>query len=369
MAEKSEKATPKKMRDARKKGQVAKSVDFPASFTFIVSISTVLGMSGHIFQLIFGFLKEMLSNVAYADRIGTTPFVYCTKAIYVIFHASIPILCTVVAVGVLVNFLIIGPVFSVEAMKPDIKRLNPVTNIKNMFKIKTVVELLKSIFKITGAVIIIYFTIKHALGEIIATINMPIYGATLVFAGFLKKVVLRVGLFFMIIGVFDLAFQRKNFNKEMMMEKFEIKQEHKDTEGDPHIKGKRRQMSQEIAYQDGPSATKNANAVISNPTHIAVAIGYEAEDQPAPTILTMGLNTVAQDIINIAVNNNIPVMRNVELAQDLYYKANIGDYVPEETYEAISEVLKWVAQLEKQEQEKEALIEPLEILRDETDIE
>jgi type III secretion protein U len=369
MGEKSEKATPKKMRDARKKGQVAKSVDFPASFTFIVSISTVLGMSGYIFNLIFGFLKEMLSNVANAEAISKTPFVFCTKAIYTIFHASIPIMALVSGVGVLVQFLIVGPVFSMEAMKPDIKRLNPITNIKNMFKVKTVIELLKSIFKISGAIIIIYFTIKNALPEIIATINMPIVGAALVFAGFLKKVVLRVGIFFIMIGVFDLAFQRKNFNKEMMMEKFEIKQEHKDTEGDPHMKGKRKQMSQEIAYQDGPSAAKNANAVISNPTHIAVAIGYEADNDPAPKIMTMGLNNVAQEIINIAVTSDIPVMRNVDLAQELYYKSKIGDYVPEETYQAISEILKWVEELEKEQIETEALAKPLEILKDETDIE
>lgn len=369
MGEKSEKATPKKMRDARKKGQVAKSVDFPASFTFIVSISTVLGMSGYIFKLIFGFLQEMLSSVANANQISINPFLYCSKAIYVIFHASVPIMGLVAMVGVVVNFLIIGPVFSMEAMKPDIKRLNPISNLKNMFKIKTVIELLKSVFKITGAVVIIYFTIKNALPEIIGTINMPPIGAALVFASFLKKVVLRVGIFFMIIGVFDLAFQRKNFNKQMMMEKFEIKQEHKDSEGDPQMKGKRRQLSQEIAYQDGPSAARGAKAVISNPEHIAVAIGYTEEDDPAPKILTMGLNTVAKNIIDIAVNCDIPVMRNVDLAQDLYYKANIGDYVPEETYEAISEILKWVEQLKEEEQEKEALIEPLELLRDETIIE
>ena len=369
MAEKSEKATPKKLRDARKKGQVSKSVDFPASFTFIVSISTTLAMSGYIFKLLFSFLKEMFSHIREPQVISTTPFVFCTKAIYTIFHCSIPIIALVAAVGVLVNFLIIGPVFSMEAMKPDIKRLNPVTNIKNMFKIKTVVELLKSIFKITGAVVIIYFTIKDALPEIISTINMPTIAAAIVFASFLKKVVLRVGIFFILIGVFDLAFQRKNFNKEMMMEKFEVKQEYKDTEGDPHLKGKRKQMSQEIAYQDGPSATKNANAVISNPTHIAVAIGYEADSDPAPKVLTMGLNTVAQEIIHVAVNNEIPVMRNVELAQELYYNANIGDYVPEETYQAISEILKWVEKLEEKEKKEESLAESLETLKHETDME
>jgi type III secretion system FlhB-like substrate exporter len=133
----------------------------------------------------------------------------------------------------------------------------------------------------------------------------------------------------------------------MRMEKFEVKQEYKDTEGDPHIKSKRRQTAQEIAYQDGPAATKKARAVITNPTHIAVALEYKVEEEPAPKIATMGLDLVAEEIIKVALGNNIPIMRNVELAHTLYYKSKIGDYIPEETYEAVAEILKWIARLEE----------------------
>ncbi len=232
-------------------------------------------------------------------------------------------------------------------MKPDIKRLNPVTNIKNMFKLKTLFELLKSIFKISGALILIYTVVWYSLPEIVSTAALPVLGSALVFSDFLIKVIIRVGIFFLVIAVFDLVFQKRNFAKEMKMEKFEVKQEYKDTEGDPHMKGKRRQTAQEIAYQEGPMSVKRAKAIITNPVHIAVAIEYDAETEPAPKIVTMGKGPVADMIIKVAQEYGIPIMRNVVLAQTLFEKGKISEYVPEETYQAIAEILRWLEGLEK----------------------
>lgn len=350
MAEKTEKATPKKLRDARKKGQVAKSKDFPAAFTFVVSISIVLSSSTYLFKnlggLMIAFFKSISGNIDMQNRAGG----YITIALQMIFSTSIPIMIVVCIVGVLVNFLIIGPVFSFEAMKPDIKKLNPVTNLKNLFKIKTFVELLKSIFKIAGALVLIYSVIWNSIPQIVATAAMPITGTVAVFSDFLIKVIIRVGIFFLIIGILDLIFQKKNFAKEMKMEKFEVKQEMKDTEGNPEIKGKRKQAAREVAYQDGPSAAKRAKAIITNPVHIAVAIEYDAETEPAPKIITMGKGIIAEKIIKVGQENHVPIMRNVPLAQELYNNGQISQYVPEETYEAIAEILKWIAQLEKEEE-------------------
>ena len=132
----------------------------------------------------------------------------------------------------------------------------------------------------------------------------------------------------------------------MMMEKFEVKQEYKDTEGDPHIKSKRRQTAQEIAYQEGPSSVKRAKAVITNPTHIAVAIEYHAENEPAPRILTMGQGAVADMIMKLAQEYGVPLMRNVPLAQTLFKKGKISEFIPEETYQAVAEILRWLEGLE-----------------------
>src|SRR5690348_12148052 len=156
MAEKTEQATPKKLRDSRKKGQVAKSQDFPSAFTFIVSISTVIVSSSYIFEMLSSFIVSMFKLSGTNIDVQNRAPALIDQAIQVIFNASVPILLLTVCVGVLVSFLVVGPLFSLEAMKPDIKRLNPVTNIKNMFKFKTFFELLKSLFKIFGALILIY---------------------------------------------------------------------------------------------------------------------------------------------------------------------------------------------------------------------
>ncbi len=351
MAEKSEKATPKKLRDARKKGQVAKSQDFPAAFTFVTSIAVAIGSAGFIFaQLLsyFGYVfKGISGHIDLKEQGGS----YVAQALIVILNCSIPVMGITALVGVLVSFLIVGPVFSMEAMKFDVKRLNPVTNLKNIFKVKTIFELVKSILKITGAVILIYTVVNGSLQQIIATAAMPIMQIVSVISSFLIQVAIRVGIFFLLIGLLDLVYQKYNFGKEMKMEKFEVKQEYKDTEGDPHIKSKRRQTAQEIAYEEGPSSVKRARAVITNPVHIAVAIEYDEALEPAPKIVTMGMGVMADLIIKAAIEYRVPVMRNVDLARLLYQKGKMSDYIPEETYQAVAEILKWLKRMEKGEEE------------------
>jgi type III secretion protein U len=349
MAEKTEKATPKKLRDARKKGQVAKSQDFPSAVTFIVSIAAMLISAGYIYDqlgvYIISTFRGISGNIDLSSRAGG----YLTQSMTVIFDCSFPIMILTAVVGVLVSFLCIGPVFSMEAMKPDIKKLNPVTNIKNMFKFKTLFELLKSIFKISGAMLLIYLVVKDSLPEIVSTAALPVIGSAAVFASFLLKVIVRVGIFFIAIAIIDLIFQKRTFEKEMKMEKFEVKQEYKDTEGDPHIKSRRRQVAQEIAYQEGPSAVKQSRAVITNPIHVAVAIDYDEEKDQAPKIVTMGKGIMADMIIKAAISYHVPIMRNVPLAHTLYEKGKISEFIPEETYQAVAEILKWIASLEGSE--------------------
>lgn len=348
MAEKTEKATPKKLRDARKKGQVAKIQDFPAAITFVVSLGGVLAWMGLLFQQIGTFMIQMLKEVPNAEKDFEGKVIgYFYEALTVILTTSLPLMVIVCLIGVLTSFLIIGPVFSFEAMKFELKKLNPIEGIKQKFKLKTLVELLKSLAKITGAAIIIALIIWNQLPQIIATAAMPILASASVVNDFLVTTTIRVGLFFLIISLFDLAFQKKNFAKEMMMEKFEVKQEYKDTEGDPLIKGKRRELSREIAYQEGPGAARRARAIITNPTHIAVALKYNPEEEPAPIILTMGIGHVAEQIIKIGIEHKIPIMRNVDLARDLYTKGKISDYIPEFTYDAVAEILKWIKSLEE----------------------
>jgi type III secretion protein U len=349
MAEKTEKATPKKLRDARKKGQVAKSQDFPSAFTFIVSISATLFCTKYLFQQLAGFMITIFNGISAGGDFSSKIGGIFGQALLVILESSIPIALVTCMVGVLVSFLVVGPVFSSEVLKIDLKRLNPVTNIKNMFKLKTWIELLKSVLKISVAMVLIYSVIYNSIPEIVSTAGMPVLGAAQVFSSFLIKVIIRVGIFFILVAIFDLSFQKYNFGKEMRMEKFEVKQEFRDTEGDPHMKSRRKQTAQEIAYQEGPISARRARAIITNPIHLAIALEYHEETEPAPRIITMGQGAIAEQIIRFGQEASVPIMRNVSLAQTLFQKGKIGDYIPEETYEAMAEILQWLRRLKEEE--------------------
>lgn len=348
MAEKTEKATPKKLKDARKKGQIAKAQDMPAAFTFVVSIMGTLAAISYIYENLTTFILLMFRAASQneADLAESTP-AYFLLAAQLILRTSLPIMAIVCFVGVLVSFLVNGPVFSLEAMKFDFKKLNPVEGIKNKFKLKVLIDLLKSVAKITGAAIIIYLIVLNTLPKIIASVMLPVLGSAMVVHEFLFKAAMQVGIFFILVALFDLAFQKKNFAKEMKMEKYEVKQEYKDTEGDPMIKGRRKELFREIAYQEGPRSARRAKAIITNPNHIAVALKYNPPEEVAPIILTMGAGHIAEHIIKIGLENKIPIMRNVDLARELYYKGKISDYIPEDTYEAVAEILKWIDSLEE----------------------
>lgn len=345
MGEKTEKATPKKLRDARKKGQVAKSQDLPSAFTFIVSIAVTLGLATQLYHYLGDFIISTFTKIS-AGNLELSIQSLFFEAFKVIFLASIPIMAIVSVVGVLINFLVVGPVFSTEVFKFDPKKFDPIQNLKAKFKMKTIVELLKSIIKISIAAYIIYDVMYNSIPTLIQTAKMPMASALLVFYSFTMEVLLKVGLFFIGVAVLDFAYQKYDFGKEMKMEKFEVKQEYKNTEGDPHIKGKRKQLAQEIAFQEGPSGTiKRASAVVTNPTHIAVAIGYRQEMDAAPYIVAMGQDHLAQHMIKLAQEYGIPVVRNIKLAHKLWEEGEVWEYVPPETYPPVAELILWVQKL------------------------
>jgi len=265
----------------------------------------------------------------------------------VIFLASIPALTIVAAIGIIVNFLVVGPVFATEVFKFDIKKFNPVENLKAKFKLKTLVELVKSLLKVFVAAYIIYDVMYNSIPVLITAVSMPVSSALLIFYKFLMEVVIKVGLFFIFVAVLDFAYQKMSFSKEMMMEKFEVKQEYKNTEGDPQIKSKRRQIAQEIAYEQGPAGgLRKASALVTNPTHLAIAIGYQKGIDAAPYILAMGKDFLAENMVRLAEQWNIPIVRNIKLAHRLWEDGELYEFIPEDTYEAVAEILRWIASLQ-----------------------
>jgi type III secretion protein U len=347
MGEKTEKATPKKLRDAKKKGQIAKSQDFPAAFTFVISMMATLWMLDFLYQNLGEMILSTFKAVTEPDLDRTITGMFM-QSFYVIFLCSMPIMIVVALAGSLVSFLTTGPCWSPEVFKFDIKKFNPVDNLKAKFKMKTIVELIKSLLKILIASYLVYDVMMSSIPVLIKTAGIPFAAAMKVYVYFLYEVILKVGIFFVMVAVFDLAYQKHNFGKEMMMEKFEVKQEYKDTEGDPLIKSKRKQTAQEIAYSEGPgAAASRAKAVVTNPTHLAIALGFDKEEDAAPYILAMGQGYLAERIVKIAEDNKVPIVRNIPLAHKLWEGSKLYEYVPEDSYEVVAEILRWIASLQE----------------------
>jgi type III secretion protein U len=294
---------------------------------------------------------EIFTSAPKTDLTVTAGY-YLQKMIRVMLIASLPIAVIVSVVGVIVSFLVVGPMFSVEVFKPNFKKFNAIENLKQKFKMKTVIELLKSIFKIFGAAVLLYFAIYHDIELLTATVTLPPEASLVVFKKIIYKVVIWIGVYFILIAVIDLIYQRYNFAKEMKMEKFEVKQEYKDTEGHPEIKSKRRQLAQEIAYEDNNNQIRFAKAVVTNPTDIAVAIGYEPKKYKAPWVIAIGTEKRAAAIIAEAEKYSIPIMRNVPLAHQLLEEGEASRLIPESTYEAIGEILLYVTSLRAYEGEE-----------------
>ena len=353
MGEKTEKATPKKLKDARKKGQVAQSQDFPQVATFITSTVLALYFAPTIYLYISDYIRSAFLRIPdfSISEQGVIPHLerYMLEGVTIILQLTLPIAAVTAVIGALVRFLMVGPMFATEVFKPSLKKFDIVQNLKGKFKIKTLIELVKNIIKLTVAAWISYSVVNNSVDLILSAMGKDLLVSLTIVKSLLYEVLIKVGLFFLFVGVFDFMYQRYNFAKEMMMEKFEVKQEYKNSEGDPQIKGRRREVAREIAYGGGPSSPAGSKAVVTNPTHIAIGIGYEVE-YPAPYIVTKAKGIEAQWIIDQAKQLDIPIMRNIPLAHQLYDDTEEWSYVPIETYDAIAEILKWAQSLSGEDQ-------------------
>jgi len=350
--EKTEEATPKRLRDARKKGQVAKSRDLNTIVILIIAFGLILFMRGYIGDQLRTLMQSNFELVTRGE-LGLETIVMEGQRTFMTYVKIMgPFLAVIVVVAIGVGFFQIGPIFSAEPMKPQVKRLNAVQNLKNMFKVKTLVELIKNIAKMSLIFLLAYLVVADSLREIVSTVGAtPDQSATL--AGQLVvSFLLKVFVVFIVIALIDLAVQRWEYKKQLRMSKDEVKREYKQDEGDPLIKSIRRQLHQELAMGDTRQAVRSADAVITNPTELAVAVKYDDKEMVAPQVTAKGQRLFAETIREYAEEFGIPIIQNPPLAWTLN-EIDIGDEIPEELYAAVAEILVQVYRL-KQETEGEA---------------
>lgn len=345
--EKTEDATPKKKKEARDKGQVAKSKEVPLAFTLLASTMVLSNLGnyvgGSLKATMLYFLNGNLPKTMEYDNITQLTAIVLWRGALVI----IPIAVAIMIMGVIANYMQTGFMFSSEVLQPKLSKLNPMNWYKKVFSMKTVVELLKDLAMVGLVGYIGYTYVKANFPMILNMGNVQMGNILKVFSTVVVGIFSRVTLVMIIIGLIDYVYQKYNFNKDLKMTKQEIKQESKQEDGDPQVKGRIRQKQREISKQRMMQAVPDATVVITNPTHLAIAIKYKEGIDKAPVVVAKGADFVAQRIKEIARENGVPIIENKPLARLVFKEVDIDFPIPMEMYQAIAEILALVYKMKK----------------------
>ncbi|WP_330926882.1 type III secretion system export apparatus subunit SctU [Candidatus Sororendozoicomonas aggregata] len=342
--EKTEEPTPKKLRDARKKGQVAKSKEVSGTFGLIAVLATIWAMSDRFMESIEQML--MLPASVYNEDFAFSFKVVTTGILDEFIVLLFPLVMVAMLSAIIGNVMQFGMLFSGESVKPDIKKIDPVQGMKKIFALKNLVEFFKSIIKIVFLSFVVYFVIKTTLGDMV---NIPYCGTGCILpvtGAVMKKLLIYSVAAFVVIAVADYLFERHNFMKQQRMTKDEVKREYKEMEGSQEIKSKRKEIHQEIL--NSAENTKKSDVVIKNPTHLAIGLHYRQGKTPLPVVMVKGRGAHARFILKVAEKEGIPVLENVPLAHALFDTA-IAAYIPSELIEPVAEVFRWVQDVKEEE--------------------
>ncbi len=345
--EKTEKATPKKRQDERKKGKVAKSQDVNTAILLLVCF-IALAVAGPFMKerVLSLFSNAFTSYIHFEVTVHTIPLLFLELFIEMAYVIA-PIMLIAVIGAMAANLMQVGFLFTTEPLKFDLKKIDPIKGAKRIFSIRALVELLKSLFKIVfiGAVTftIIWINKEHMMMTALKDVDsaLSFFGNVTMTMGIAATIAL------LILAVFDYAYQRWDFEKNLRMSKQDIKDEHKNIEGDPLIQAKIKEKQREFAMRRMMSDVPKADVIITNPTHFSVAIAYDEEKASAPYIVAKGIDEVALKIREIAKAHQIPMVENRQLARSLYASLEIQEVIPEQFYKAIAEILAYVYQVDK----------------------
>lgn len=340
--EKTEKATPRRREDARKKGQVFKSVDLSAAFIILISSMTIYFTFSYMVKELYKFTQYYLSErTLQLAEIDYTASMFI-EVVTIMAKISLPVMVSSFLAALLINYLQVGFIFSSESLAFKVERLNPIEGFKQKFSKRALVELIKSLLKILITANIAYSVLRNNFNIIPAFIDMSLKSIFLIVGQIFFEISLKVGIAFIVIGIFDYLYQRYEHETSLKMSKYDIKQEYKQTEGDPLIKSRQRQIQREAAMKRMMAEVPHADVVITNPTHFAVALQYDASKMDAPIVVAKGQDYIALKIREIAAGNDVVIKESPVLARALYNMVAIGEIIPPELFQAVAEVLAFV---------------------------
>ena len=343
--EKTEQATPRRRDEARRKGQVARSQELSSAIVLLASLVGLYMLGGVIYEDLAGFTVQVLGR-SHTYHINPSSFpTHMIEWAKAFFSTVGPILLVIGTAALAVNLAQVGFVVNEEAVNLKLERLNPVAGLKRLFSKRSLVELAKGIFKVLIVGGVGYFTIAPEIPRITLLADASV-GHSFGFTGYMVfKVGLHTALVLLLLAVLDYIYQRWEFNQSIRMTKQEVKEELKQTEGDPLVRSRIRSLQREAARRRMMEEVPKADVVLTNPVHYAVALQYDLESMAAPTVVAKGQNLIAERIKQIAREAGIPVLENKPLAQALFKAVEIGQEIAQQLARAVAEVLAYVFRL------------------------
>jgi flagellar biosynthetic protein FlhB len=345
--DKTEKATPKKRQDARKKGQVFQSRETTTAMVLMFVFVTLRIYGSTIYAEIANYTRKVLTEYPKIDNLYMPDILLRVfiDSIMVFLKATAPILAVALITGLVINYAQVGFLFTLETLKPKFNRINPFSGFKRLFSMRGAVELVKSVLKITIIGYVAYSYLKSQATTIVSLMDMDILNIASFIALTSLNIAIRICMILLILGIFDFAYQWWDYEKNMKMSKQEVKEEYKQTEGNPEIKSKIRQKQRQISMRRMMQEVPKADVVITNPTHFACALKYDAAVSPAPLLIAKGQDYLALRIKETARENKVEIVENRPLARSIYETVEIGQAIPPELYQAVAEVLAFVYNL------------------------
>jgi len=346
---KTEKATPKRRQDERKKGNVLMSQDAVAVATLVGSLFMVQAMSGLLMEQLRAFWSIIFSYMA-SESAVTIPLIMkdLFKTMMVTFVITVgPFLAVTALLAIGVTFFQTKMLVTTEPLKPKFSKLNPLQGFKRLFSLRSVIETFKNILKITVLLFLIYNYFRKVALSFGRFLDMELSQSCSILFQDIITLVMQIAVAFVVIAFFDYLYQWWDYERKLKMSKQEVKEEYKQMEGDPQVKGKIKQIQRQRAQQRMMQQVPQADVVIRNPTHYAVALRYDQYKDNAPVVLAKGMDELALRIVKVAQEHGIETVENVPLAHALYEHAELNREIPPELYGAVAEVLVYVLKLDQ----------------------
>jgi len=345
--DKTEKATPRRKREAREKGQVVKSTELSTALSLAVMFGVLAIFGGYMVDGMLDMLRHFFSGAG-PERLTIASVQASFKDATIMFiTVMLPLMGAALVSGVVFNVLQSGFVFTTKTLSPKLDRINPISGFKRIFSRRTLMDLLKAILKTAVLGYVAYTEFKNRMGGFPTLMGLEVASASASFVETIIAVAFKLAIAMAIIGPFDFLYQWWRHNKDLMMTKEEVKEEYKLTEGNPQTKSRISQKQRQMSRMRMMQAVADADVVITNPTHYAVVLSYKEEKNSAPVVVAKGKDHMAQKIKERARECSVEIVENPPLARALYFFCEVGDEIPEDLYKAVAEVLAYVYRMKK----------------------